>query len=65
MTAYKKVTRGFREYVLTLDFPEESIIAVKHGAYRVGVADVLSAEAVDGSPACGQFCSLYDWNFIY
>lgn len=62
MIAYKKVTRDFRPFILTLEVPEQEAV----GMMRVTEAIVVSAETLEGSPTEHvHFYSLYDWNFSY
>jgi hypothetical protein len=68
--AYKKVTRDFKEFVLTLGIPYNAQVADAsdcHGnIVRTSDVVVLGAEHLDGTPAPQtKFYSMYDWNFVY
>lgn len=68
--AYKKVTRDFHEYILTLGIPYDADVADAsdcHGnIVRTSDVIVLKAECLDGSPTKhDKFYSMYDWSFEY
>lgn len=64
--AYKKVTRDFREFVLTLAIPYDAGLAPQGAAIRSDSVVVLGAEDVNGIPVkYDKFYSMYDWSFIY
>lgn len=65
--AYKKVTRDFAEYILTLSIPADARTEpFGIDMMRTSAALVVSAESLDGRPVPHrEFFSLYDWNFKY
>jgi hypothetical protein len=67
---YKKATRDFKEFVLTLAVPYDSKVEIgveSHGGMaRVSDVVVLKAETLSSQPAeKDTFYSLYDWGFQY
>lgn len=66
MIVYKKVTRDFKEFVLTLRVPVSACIISKEDHLQASAAEVVAAEDMDGKPSSHKvFYSLYDWNFTY
>jgi hypothetical protein len=67
---YKKVTRDFKEFVLTLAIPYYASIEIgneSHGGIaRVSDVKILKAETLSGEAVDKDtFYSLYDWQFQY
>jgi hypothetical protein len=65
---YKKVTRDFKEFVLTLAIPYYASIEIgneSHGGIaRVSDVKILKAETLSGEAVDKDtFYSLYDWQF--
>ena len=65
MVGYKKVTRDFQEFILTLRILGP-VTRDAHGMPRTSKALVLAAHRLDGSRTDHVlFYSLYDWGFTY
>lgn len=66
MLVYKKVTRDFKEFVLTLRVPDSACIISKEEHLQASAVEVLAAEDMAGNPTPHEtFYSLYDWTFKY
>lgn len=66
MIVYKKVTRDFKEFILTMKVPTSASLISKEDHLQASSVEIIAAEDMDGNKVPHEvFYSMYDWNFVY